>query len=96
MNHLQHTSKTYGTLETYICNIKEGRSRPVDSDLGVGASGERWHASTTGMAFLVDALGSSGIDMRRTTAPPAPAEAGGAPDDAVASGVGGCAAVGLQ
>jgi hypothetical protein len=62
---------------------------PVDSDLGVGASGERSHASTTGMAMLVDALGSSRIDMRSTTAPPAPAEAGGAPDYAVTSGAGG-------
>jgi hypothetical protein len=52
---------------------------PVDSGLGVGAGAERQRASTTSMArAFVGALGSVGTDLRRVTAPPAPAEAGDA------------------
>jgi hypothetical protein len=38
---------------------------------------------------LVGALGSVGIDLRRATAPPAPAEAGDTPDGAGGHTVGG-------
>jgi hypothetical protein len=66
MKQLQHTSKMSETLETYICNIGEGRSGPADSSVGVGAGGERRRTSTTSIpAALVGALVSTKDYLRR-------------------------------
>jgi hypothetical protein len=39
IKHLQHTSETCETLETYICNIGEGKAGPVDFG---HQGGNRW------------------------------------------------------
>jgi hypothetical protein len=57
----------------------------------VGTSAERRARALPAWVALVDALGSVGTDLSRAMAPPAPAEAGGAPD-----GVGGHAAGGTM
>jgi len=72
LKHLQRTSKASKTLETYIYNIEERSLGPVNSSLGVGAGGAR---APSARVTLMGALGSAETDLRRTMAPPAPAEA---------------------
>jgi hypothetical protein len=79
--HLQHTSETPATTETYVCNIG-GRTRLADSGCQ-GGSQRRASTTSTGRALWVP-LGSAGDDLRHPgtcTQPPSAGAAAAARND---------------
>jgi hypothetical protein len=83
MKQLQRTSETSKTLETYMCNVGEGRPGRSIPAIGVGAGGEPRYASTTstGRAYGCPWLGRARPKAPRHVRPGGHGGVSDTPDD---------------